>query len=178
VVYVQDTELTATWDGPTTIKRYELRKYDAPSLTTTNVTRRAGYVDPRDESTFARWPYDANDNNLQGELPNWPASPPVLVDYIDDPTADASGVPTCGDGYVRSPLAPADGVALNSFFACVRDPEPAPGDIISNQDVILYLRGNPVARSNVGVPEGLTLPSAQAQVLIRGVTQRGANRNN
>jgi len=175
VVYTQDTTPEiGKWDGPSTIVRHELRKYDPNSLKTTAILREPGYVDPRDESTFARWPYDDSGKSLQNATPVWvdDENKAVLVDYVDDPTAAAPGVPECAedapgednpDNYIRTPGDPA---ASTSFFACIRK--------LSNnnqQDVILYLRGNPEPRTAVGIGK-LSLPSARTQVLIRGVVQK------
>jgi len=125
---------------------------------------------------------------------------PVLVDFADDPQSNPGNLPTCldedtdgdnrldtgeddpanggnGNGildvYSRTPSV----AQSTSFFACVRE-SILIGDISEqNQDVILYLRGNPKGRSGVQInPNSYTpLPMVRTQVLLRGVVDKFFN---
>ena len=154
------------------------------------------YVDPvKEAERFSRWPHDV-DSNLQDGMPviDWYNSP-ALVDFVDDPTNDPGSLPTCldedannngqldsgedsnGNGvldvYSRTPAANQS----TSFFACVRQAG-FQGDFSQgNQDVIVYLRGNPDGRSGVQLDEDsfTPLPTLQTQVMLRGVRDKFIN---
>jgi len=129
---------------------------------------------------------------------------PVLVDFVDDHTAHLGNLPTCldedtnndgilqisednpsngGNGnrvldvYVPTPLNTSSTPPVpdsTSFFACVRQSF-LQGDVSEgNQDVILYLRGNPDGRSGFKVnPNSYRpLPTLQSRVLLRGVVDK------
>jgi len=185
VLYLQEDDPATTWAGKSVIRRYELRKYENTGGTFLSLDVNAGYVDPIKEANgFAQWPYDENQTDLQSSNPavNGTKSP-VLVDFVDDPNnSNLSNLPTCldesggsdtnGNGvidvYSRTPA------TSNSFFACVRESN-IDGDFTQgNQDVILYLRGNPDGRSGYeNDPNSYTpLPTLQSQVLLRGVVDK------
>ena len=205
VVYVQDTSPTNTWSGETVIRRYEMRKFEDTATLERTSGNKGVYIDPiKEADDFRRWPFDIFDiddgNNLQAGLarPNITGQfnlTPVLVDFVDDPQSNPGNLPTCldedtngnarldvgedlnGNGvldvYSRSP-------SVNdstSFFACVRDSVRI-GDIVEgNQDVIVYLRGNPKGRSGVQIDPNSykPLPMMQTRVVLRGVIDKFFN---
>lgn len=195
VVYLQDTNPSDTWSGRSIIRRYELRKYDTSTseIYTSNsekylkLTLNDGYIDPvKQADGFRNWPYDNEDVNLQSSKPTINGNKsPALVDFVDDPSNDTGNLPTCldesggtdtnGNGtidvYSRTPAANQS----KSFFACVRESS-LDGDVSEgNQDVILYLRGNPDGRSgyNIKTSDSYTpLPTLSSQVLVRGVVDK------
>lgn len=202
VVYLQDTNPSNTWSGNSVIRRYELRKYDNGDTYTSNgedylkLSVNEGYVDPVKEADgFRNWPYDQNNNSLVSS--NKPVidgnSSPVLVDFVDDPSNDTGNLPTClqepdsnnndelesgedtnGNGvrdiYSRTPKVSTS----KSFFACVRQSRLDGEFSQGNQDVILYLRGNPDGRSGFENNSNsfTPLPTLQTQVLLRGVVDK------
>lgn len=134
-------------------------------------------------------------------------SSPVLVDFVDNETSDPGNLPTClnedsngnnrldtgedltsnggnGNGvldvYSLTPLVPDSDPPerqSNSFFACVRE-SALIGDIVEgNQDVQIYLRGNPQGRSGFEInPNSYKpLPTVQTQVVLRGVVDKFFN---
>jgi len=185
VLYLQQDNPGTPWTGKSVIRRYELRKYENTGGTFLSLDVNSGYVDPIKEANgFAQWPYDDNQNNLQSSKPTVNgAKSKVLVDFVDDPNnSNLGNLPTCldesggsdtnGNGvidvYSRTPE------TSNSFFACVRESN-IQGDFSQgNQDVILYLRGNPDGRAGYeNNPNSFTpLPTLQSQVLIRGVVDK------
>jgi len=199
VAYLQDTSPSDTWSGQSTILRYELRKYENDDVYTSsgeeyltlNVSEDSSgnniYVDPvKQADGFRNWPYDSEDVDLQSSKPTINGNTSrVLVDFVDDPSNDTGNLPTCldesggtdmnGNGtvdvYSRTP-------AVNqskSFFACVRE-STLDGDVSEgNQDVILYLRGNPDGRSGYEIKTSdsyTPLPTLSTQVLVRGVVDK------
>jgi prepilin-type N-terminal cleavage/methylation domain-containing protein len=125
-------------------------------------------------------------------------SGPVLIDFVARPdrlynnvddtssitatsTTDPDPATLCPTDYVHTPrVDDNDGtvgeepVQSRNFYACVRQTT-APGQF---QDVIIYLRGNPVGRSgfpnsdsnNLG--SSYTLPLIETQITMRGVIDR------
>lgn len=156
------------------------------------------YVDPVSEAaSFSRWPFDINDTNLLENVPTIARnnfSNPVLVDFVDDHTNNPGNLPTCLDEddndngildtgeddnnngvldvYSRTPAASES----KSFFACVRQAG-FQGDFSQgNQDVIIYLRGNPSERDGLELASSSTpLPTLQTQVMLRGVRDKFIN---
>lgn len=213
VVYVQDTNPSDTWEGKSIIRRYQLRKFENETFTQNGrkflnlkISEHGSnndeiYVDPVKEANgFPRWPEDLNNNNLLETSPviNEDTSA-ALVDFVDDPSSDPGGLPTCldedtnnngsldageddpsnggnGNGvldvYSRTPASDQS----KSFFACVRQPG-FQGDFSQgNQDIIIYLRGNPDGRSDFRVENDTTpLPTLQTQVMLRGVVDKFVN---
>ena len=182
VVYVQETDPSDTWSGESIIRRYDLRKYDTDETYTSNGTKyldltvESTYVDPiKQANGFRDWPYDSNGDNLQD---NPGSAVPVingntalaLVDFVDDPNRDTGNLPTCSDGYSRTPSASQS----TSFFACVRESS-LDGEVSEgNQDVVLYLRGNPDGRSGYQIASNsyTPLPTLKTRVLLRGVVDK------
>lgn len=183
VVYLQSTESDSTWKGKSRLERYELSKYS--DLAT--LTRSKGFVDPSEnQNNFATWPYDGGGNNLQtpgaGGRPlknqdgYWKAT---LVDFVDDPSnTTIPAPPECPNPdranpiYKRIPDADATkhiNYTSNSFFACVRDV--GGNNVGQNQDVILYLRGNPKDRFSF-LNTSSDLQMLQTQVTIGGVIDK------
>lgn len=168
VVYTQSTANTSkTWKGTSRILRYQLRKFD--KVTTTQLTLNTGYVDPLSESpSFADWPENINDKSLQTARPSNTNVFFALVDFVDTPTNDpkTGTIPTCQTGYERTP---SDATNNKSFFACVRTASS------SNQDTIIYLRGNSEGKYGLTKDKTVELPTLQTQVLNRGVIQKIVN---
>lgn len=206
VVYVQDTSPTNTWSGETVIGRYEMRKFENTATLERTSGNEGVYVDPIKEADgFRNWPFDLDGNNLQAGLakPNITGQfnlTPVLVDFVDDSQSNPGNLPTCLDedtnGNTRldtgedSPSNGGNGNGVldvysrspsvndsTSFFACVRESIRI-GDIVEgNQDVIVYLRGNPKGRSGVQINSNsyTPLPMVQTQVVLRGVIDKFFN---
>jgi prepilin-type N-terminal cleavage/methylation domain-containing protein len=192
VVYLQSTESgsTSPWKGKSRLIRYELPKYKSEQLAT--LTRSIGFVDPSEnQNNFVTWPYDSG-NNLQtpgaGGRPDknqdgWWA---VLVDFVDDPS-NTTPAPSCPNPdpakpiYSRIPNAdPTKRInyTSNSFFVCVRntvdDNNGGQNQEVfegQNQDVILYLRGNPKDRFSF-LNTTSDLQMLQTQVTIGGVIDK------
>lgn len=180
VVYLQSTESDSNWKGKSRLIRYELPKYKRDQLAT--LTRSNGFVDPSEnQNNFATWPYDGGGNNLQTSRPanngtdGWKA---VLVDFVDDPSNTILAPPSCPNPdpanpiYKRIPDADATkhiNYTSNSFFACVRDV--GGNNVGQNQDVILYLRGNPKDRFSF-LNTSSDLQMLQTQVTIGGVIDK------
>lgn len=189
VVYLQETDPSNTWSGQSVIRRYQLRKYDSDSTYTEgerkyltlalqkNSDGEKIYVDPRkDADGFANWPYDNNNNDLLGEITptvNGNTSP-VLVDFVDNANNDPGNLPDCSEeGYSRTPAVDQS----TSFFACVRQAE-GEGDFSEgNQDVLVYLRGNPDGRSGFQLSDNSyqKLPTLKTQIMLRGVVDKFIN---
>lgn len=146
-----------TWEGPARITRYQLRQY--ANLSTLEETD--GYDDPGNVDKMPDWKsggitvgLDNNDN-------------PVLVDLVDNPTLTPAAE-DCATGYSPSPSNTNTGSAtLNSFYACVRTPEIATGNL---QDAIVYLRGNAAERAGQpGSRNQVYLPSLQRRIHARTI---------
>ncbi|MEO1387331.1 MAG: type II secretion system protein [Cyanobacteria bacterium J06634_6] len=94
----------------------------------------------------------------------------IHVDDDDDPTTATVDEPL----YKVTPST-ARTTLNNTFFACVRDPDPANNTAAnSNQDVYLFLRGSTQGISG-GVnsfSEESSLPILETQVLVRGVIDK------
>ncbi|MBF2036962.1 MAG: prepilin-type N-terminal cleavage/methylation domain-containing protein, partial [Leptolyngbyaceae cyanobacterium T60_A2020_046] len=138
VLYQQvENQPADLWKGKTRIIRHEFRKYT--DLTT--LAKTAGYVDPIGT--------DANGNPITFE--NWPSDNPtpsvsnVLVDFVDAPNAPVTeaSILDCPTDQVRSPSSTTS--TSTSFFACIREPSfsaTGSGNVTSNQDIEIFLRGN------------------------------------
>jgi hypothetical protein len=179
VVYTQSTVNPGNiWQGESRIERHQLRKYSSLS----NLTISPGYVDPVSESTFARWPFNANNANLQtGTITT---TSETLVDFVARPAAaqlttttpqrPISCPSTITSGaleYIATPRDasnPADYAPDNAgtFFACVRNPR---GGESFNQDVIVYLRGNVKGKPSPNPTRDQFLDTLQTRVISRGV---------
>ncbi|MBR8837862.1 MAG: prepilin-type N-terminal cleavage/methylation domain-containing protein [Stigonema ocellatum SAG 48.90 = DSM 106950] len=177
VVYLQSTDNSNnTWKGKSRITRYALKKYTDIST----LTQSQGYVDPSRENstTFQTWPVDPKTGtNLQTQSPLATNTADVLVDFVDDPTATVT-VPACDSTKVPSPKSTATTASSNSFFACISSVVPTTTSLATtpngtNQDVILYLRGN--ANGKAGVSTDTFRPVLQTQVLVRGVINKTPN---
>jgi prepilin-type N-terminal cleavage/methylation domain-containing protein len=133
------------WDGPTVIRRFQLRKYSNTSKLE-KITE--NYSDPG--TNFGDWtisPAIPLDNN------------PVLVDSVDQQVEpdDAKFKEPCPNGYT-------DSNTISSFYVCVKNPSP------SGQDAIIYLRGNAAKRAGqLGSRNPVYLPSIKRQVKSRSV---------
>lgn len=178
VVYFQSKDNPGNkWKGGTRISRYALKAYTNP----TTLTLSPGYADPsaEDGTTFQTWPMHPirASTDLRNGTPSANNAPDVLVDFVDDPDAVGydSRIPKCAssEGYIASPRTDDATPSSNSFFACVRSVVPAATARRStsgtNQDVVLYLRGNTNGRTGGKDSYRLEL---QTQVLVRGVIDK------
>ena len=192
VVYLQQEiiDSDSTWSGKSVIRRYELRKYDNGDTYNSgkylSLNVKDGYVDPRKEADgFDRWPYNRQGESLQDNKPKVDGnSSKVLVDFVGspDPNSDSfdyndvptANIPNCNEGYSRTP---ADS---KSFFACVKKRDLEGEFAQGNQDIFLYLRGNPDGRFGYKIRAGrlesyTPLPILESGVLVRGVVDKFLN---
>lgn len=166
VVYLQEeNEDSSIWNGETRIVRYSLPKYTSIS---SSLPKTPGYFDPLDEDNdFGTWKASGTTNGLKQ----------VLVDSVDElaPSNIADADAVCPDSslYTRSPATPSDG---KSFFVCVREAgigTNSLGETLdSNQDLIVFLRGNATARQDgliTAISDASQLPTLKSRVLLRGV---------
>jgi len=193
VVYLQviNPPNDRIWKGRSRIVRYRLSKYSTTRLrgNPPNFLWNPGFVDPvlsYSQPIFSSWPYRPGTNGgvncqltgdpcglkiddlsrtvsgFQGGLPSdFSSNAPVLVDFIDLPTrqpVEALKLPPCLTPFSRVPQGES---AANSFFSCVSNST----DITqSQQDVLVYLRGNGFGRPGINVD--LTLPSLYTRLTI------------
>ena len=200
VVYSQrvDNAANSNWSGQSQIVRSELSRYSASGLNT--LTERNGYRDPTRQSDpdaqFEQWKLDAPGG--LSEVPDGESA--VLVDFVQAPDAATlnrsplsdmnSGVSTPCYSYgvqiddesatADIPLysvVPANATTTtnNSFFACVRDPDPSDDTAArANQDVYVFLRGSTqgVSGGVTSFSEASSLPILETRVLVRGVIDK------
>lgn len=165
VVYLQSkNDSGSIWKGQSRIMRYELPKYKD----ITKLELSPGYVDPsRKDTSFKNWPKNGSGTKLQTSDPekNKP-SPPVLIDFVDDPGNVDSKVPGCDTPKYKRIPATSSIEPNNSFFTCVRPEEPG-----FNQDIFVFLRGNAIGKQGVFTNKEF-LPTLQTQVIVRGVIDK------
>ncbi|MFB2922218.1 prepilin-type N-terminal cleavage/methylation domain-containing protein [Aerosakkonema funiforme] len=200
VAYLQAVNQPADrpqWKGISRIIRYQLRMYPETAFNSSppNLsTMTPGYVEPLvNNVSFETWPValDANGNPLPAppRPADDPNNRPVLVDFVDYPT----GAP--GTRRLDNLIGPADtrlqcptgqaaippqgnlsGFDNPSFVACVSSAagtgvagaSPSP----TNQNVILFLRGNPTGKAGVKVAP---LIAVKTQAVARGVIDKKPN---
>lgn len=181
VVYLQSKGEGGEWKGKSRIRRYQLRKYKnttSPTENMSNLSKSTGYIDPSQTNTsFQQWPRDITSTtvpkpSLQDPLLSASSgSASVLVDFVDDPTNQVT-IPSCPSAeYIRTPISPASPALPNStsFFACVRNEADSVG---LNQDVFIFLRGNPIGKTGIFSVADKQLPTLQSQVIARGVLDK------
>jgi prepilin-type N-terminal cleavage/methylation domain-containing protein len=181
VVYLQTTEPSTEWLGRSRIIRYALTQYTNPQRLTASI----GFVNPAVDNNFLTWPLDKYGVNQQSQRPNPSANttprqpqPMVLTDFIDIPdrtqfrSASNPDLPptplVCPNAPTTYVRVPSNTATSNSFFACVRNTQ---GRLGTNQDIIVYLRGNAEGRDRLTKTTEL-IPSLQAQVTLRGVIDK------
>lgn len=171
------------WRGKARIIRYSFNKY--PNLPSLN--KSSGYRDPAEESTFENWPYI--NGSPQGNATTGDGSmQAVLVDFVDDPQRQLqeNQVETCRSSDPNSPFystdptnnptyrrIPTEISTSNSFYVCVKTLGTVAGTNQQeklNQDVILFLRGNPVGRVNANDRQPLL--TVRAGAIARGVIDK------
>ncbi len=199
VVYVQKEntpqERQRQWKGISRIERFQLNKYAQNGVT--NLRKTEKYVDPQENTvTFASWPRIASSdpNNPRGGAPAPNAgraqgSRAVLVDFVDFPTTnrtDNLAPPDnsrCPDENlpqaqrVYSPIPNpsssfSSGFNNPSFMVCVSTNNTFNnGADLSNtnQDVLIFLRGNPTGKAGVRVAP---LIAVKTQAVARGVVNK------
>lgn len=174
------------WKGMSRIIRYQLYKYTG-NKPDSNLTPSAGYTDPTENSvSFASWPFNNSGANQASDSMNT-SSAAVLVDFLDypdrsypavDPRDNLTVAPSqCPvenntDGTpVYKPIPPQpnpNGFTNASFMACVRSASNLSGDV-SNQDIVLFLRGNPTGKAGIKVAPLLAI---RTQAVARGVIDK------
>lgn len=196
VVYLQaeNRQDDPKWKGNSRILRYVLRKFTDRDGDLDSLTQVTGYVDPSSEQTsFESWPLDGRGSSLQTGRPSLADSrPAVLVDYVDKPdntnanfsiTSGRNDDYRCTSTNQNSPFYVANSDTppyrrvppvsngaeqnSNSFFVCVKTL--ATGDA-NNQDVFIYLRGNPGER--IGRGRTQPLETMRTQAIARGVIDK------
>jgi prepilin-type N-terminal cleavage/methylation domain-containing protein len=176
VLYTLDKEDTTDWSGKSRIRRYQLRKYS--EVDTNKLTRNPQYLDPGTESSFTNWPSPNEDFDGTVNAVNIdPSESETLVDFIDwADTTDTTTLPNCITKTNNNPYNPTPIYDPSKypygFFACVRlereDDDGPP--IMSNQDVIVFLKGNAKGKSGLMSDNPLSLLSTQVQ--IKGVIDK------
>ncbi|NJL86570.1 MAG: prepilin-type N-terminal cleavage/methylation domain-containing protein [Leptolyngbyaceae cyanobacterium SM1_1_3] len=174
VVYLQEENTDdSIWNGETRIVRYSLPNYT--SITSSlNSKSTPGYNDPTliNGNGFANWVANGTTDGIKQ----------VLVDSVDkfepESDIDEAACPNPDPAnpiYTLSPSTPTLD-SKKSFYVCVREASVgtnALGDTInSNQDLIVFLRGNAIANQD-GLINALSdaseFPTIQSRVLLRGV---------
>lgn len=184
VVYLHDKNPpNNTWKGRSRIRRYILRKYNnLPNVA--SIT--PGYADPQERTSFKDWPVGDNRRTGNPALPTGGA--PVLVDFVDDANNANVNIPaddnSCRSSLLTSPLyaqiptnppyrrVPLEQQTNNSFFVCVKTLSftgTGTEQETANQDVIIYLRGNPRGRLN---NRAEPLETLKTQAVARGVVNK------
>lgn len=169
------TDRNPNWAGQGRIIRYSLPQYKKSVIGTTGA-RTSGYRTP--DNDYINWTPSAGETTAG----DWS----VLVDYVDLPTANPPLANTScnefGTNYRRSPSTAS---TSNSFLACIS----APGVVGngSNQDVVLFLRGNaktanqafanPTAPASGAALSQSVLPTLSTRVLVRGAANKSPNGN-
>jgi len=186
------------WKGRSRIVRFQLRRFPNSAFNDGSVTQaeqNPKYVAPLENSvTFVTWPgtLDGNGTFIDPGLPiatfdNDTA--PVLVDFVDYPTG-VPGTRRPEDNVLapsdsrdqcpvtHPPIPPRTGSTNNfndpSFVACVSDSTATTSSSGSvgtptNQDVILFLRGNPTGKAGIKIPP---LIAVRTQAVARGVIDK------
>ncbi|MCL1471497.1 PilW family protein [Argonema antarcticum] len=179
------------WKGKSRLMRYEVRKYQNIAA----LEQSTGYLDPTTQNvSFQTWPLQGDGLTPPGggaRLPDTPAHRPVLVDFVDYSRIIVSGTPQsieqindqpCPDPSAASTednhsRVPENRDTYNSFFVCVSPSSypvtnPATGEVTliqANQDVLIFLRGNPTGRAGIKVAPLLTI---KTQAVARGVVNK------
>ncbi|XWK85826.1 MAG: hypothetical protein U7127_16525 [Phormidium sp.] len=184
VIYLQKVndrnDWNAGWKGVSRISRLHIPKYRNVSA----LEKTLGYVDPQENTvTFATWPLDGN-NRSQQTGGTVQGSNQVLVDFVDYPTESristlysdnlrAPDNPQCPNQIDYSQIPPTNS-AFNrpSFMVCVSTNNTA-GDgsdtSNANQDVLIFLRGNPTGKAGIKVAP---LLAVRTQAVARGVVDK------
>lgn len=163
--YWQTNVSSTTWSadqfGPARITRLELGPFESGGTPTQRADYRA--FDPL---IPIGWPYESS----YGTLPafNSTLSPrQVLTAFVDsNEVVPAPAAINCPAGYNPTPNvsgAPSAANAYYAFFACVSDQA-------KNQDVIVYLRGNGLARADgtASASDLALFPQLETTVFARG----------
>lgn len=186
VVYLQkqndSNDRSDGWKGISRIARYQLNKYPQNGLT--NLDKTTGYVDPQENTvTFASWPRiassgsDPRSGSPASGAGNAEGTTQVLVDFVDFPTTNRTDnltppqTPVCpGTNYSRIP--PDSTFNSPSFMVCVSTNNTlnSGADLSNtNQDVLIFLRGNPTGKAGVKIAP---LLAVKTQAVARGVVNK------
>lgn len=195
VVYLQTVNQPAdrnTWKGISRIKRYQLRHYPETAFNSSppNLIATRGFVSPLSNNiTFSTWPGNLDGSGTFRSDPNFSIqaindqNAPVLVDFVDFPTANrpdnlADPVDPRLQCPASHPAIPPEGNSSGftkpSFVACVssaNNNNSGGGNptAATNQDVILFLRGNPTGKAGIKVAPLLAI---RTQTVARGVIDK------
>nr|BAP91653.1 prepilin-type cleavage/methylation-like [Phormidium sp. KS] len=189
VVYLQkqndSNDQRDGWKGISRITRYQLNKYTQNGIT--NLDKTTGYVDPQENTvTFASWPRIASSDSSNprgGSVATGAGqglavgADQVLVDFVDFPTTNRTDnltppqTPVCpGTNYSRIPT---DSTFNSpSFMVCVSTNNTFNSGADSsntNQDVLIFLRGNPTGKAGVKIAP---LLAVKTQAVARGVVNK------
>lgn len=197
VVYLQTINQGADrriWKGISRIKRYQLRQYpesvfdgNPPNL----AQQSPGYVAPLSGNvTFSTWPGSLDGNGSFNPAPGFSnaviddRSATVLVDFVDHPTISrqdnlAAPIDPRSQCPASHPAIPPNGNSSGfdnpSFVACVSNATNTGAgggsnpSSATNQDVILFLRGNPTGKAGIKVAPLLAI---RTQTVARGVIDK------
>ena len=181
VIYGQRTnDGNRNWLGQSRLTRYELTQYKG-KIADLEIKpgRRASENMSRNED-FQNWTPDG--------VPSGDSA--VLVDFVDSPTVTAASSATLdrsassdstrscnsyGSEYRVVPST-ATSTTNTSFFACVRNPSASTSEDVTNQDVIVFLRGSTYSGSSRSASRRSTLPTLEARVQVRGIVNKRVKR--
>lgn len=174
------------WKGQSRILRYQLRKYRTGRLN--NLEKFTGYVEPAQPGiNFEIWPYrDKGGGTISSDQTSKPqlseASPQVLVDFVDDPkrtefNGKALNIPGCPPWPKPDPTpsnpnyrrTPSQADKNTSFYVCVKSHDATVGASGANQDVFIFIRGNPTGKAGIKAAPLLTV---RTQAVARGVIDK------
>ncbi|MBE9229329.1 prepilin-type N-terminal cleavage/methylation domain-containing protein [Phormidium sp. LEGE 05292] len=195
VVYLQkvnDTnDKSQGWRGVSRIARLNIPKYTQTGVS--SLTKTPGYVDPAEKTVkFETWPLDGTGVSLQNEVADGTAkgTTQVLVDFVDFPTksrksdlySDTLTPPDktqCPNNTNYSQIPSSTGATPTgatfdnpSFMVCVSTNNTIGAGALQsnvNQDVLIFLRGNPTGKAGVNVAP---LLAVKTQAVARGVVDK------
>lgn len=182
VYFLTKKQSVDIWQGQARVTRYELNQFTG---TGNNFQLTSGYVSPTASGTsFRTWPDSKQTGTWQSLANSMPTvNADTLVDFVDasggssdDPCTSYNSDPNNPD-YITSPSSTTLGsgfAGIRSFYACVRVASTATQQTQQqsglNQDVIVFIKGNPKGRQ--GYDSSSFLPTLKTQVLGRGVVDK------
>ncbi|MFM2430917.1 MAG: hypothetical protein RLZZ511_2130 [Cyanobacteriota bacterium] len=182
VVYSINRANQGIWQGRSRITRYTLPQFIEGNGTTPTV----GWQSPLERS-FANWPRDpvTNSDAITDGRAELGGRNQVLVDFVDDRTADNSAatanaacptisstppaLPETVGGFYASPSPGAAYAATNlsrrTFYACVRGADSS----TLNQEVVVRIQGNAAGQPGLRLNETTIPITMETRILTRGV---------
>lgn len=183
VVYLQkvnEGEDKKIWKGVSRVMRFQLNRYKRGEAG--NLQTNTGYVAPNENNvSFLSWPKKNDGNTAPGNDSVDKSNIPVLVDFVDYPYKNGDSRPdnlkppadpTCPDtSYSAIPEPGKDSKFNNpSFMVCVSTGAVGvTSSNYTNQDVFIFIRGNPTGKAGVKVAPLLAL---RTQAVARGVIDK------